>query len=259
VPIFNGVSILGMLNHACDILRREEVVSVMGYPSYVTSTIATDIPCRLDLGVPQQDGSDGAWSPEQRREFDQSGVLYVQPDCQILPGDRVLMTFGASPGRTYEVAGDPSYVYGKYNAHHREIRVKEVVSGPEQHRNDQLVLIMQKPCLTCGELTHNPSRCDECNCRRPDRPYRLSYRQRGYDGNWDRLSKRARKLQPWCNRCGAIDQLSLDHLPIAWARKAAGKSIRLSDCQVLCEPCQNQLGGSRPGSDRYKAWELSLQ
>lgn len=96
-----------------------------------------------------------------------------------------------------------------------------------------------RPCLTCGEPCAGP-RCDE-HTTDP----KLPAAQRGYDAAWTRLSKRARRLQPFCTDCGATEDLQADHTPEAWARKAAGKPLRLADVQVLCGPCNRAAGAAR--------------
>ncbi len=100
-----------------------------------------------------------------------------------------------------------------------------------------------RPCLECG-VPSEASRCPEhTRMRHRDR---TSARQRGYDGRHDRLSKRARKLQPWCTDCLPTEALTLHHTEEAWRRKAEGKSIRLRDVRVLCSPCNVDAGSSRP-------------
>lgn len=91
------------------------------------------------------------------------------------------------------------------------------------------------PCLTCGQPCTGP-RCTE---------HTVDATLRGYDASWKRLSKRARRLQPFCQTCGSTEDLQCDHTPEAWARKAAGKTIRLSDVQVLCGPCNRDAGAAR--------------
>lgn len=110
--------------------------------------------------------------------------------------------------------------------------------------------MIARPCLSCGELT-TASRCDDC---RPvaDRLSarvlpRTSPRTRGYDTAWDNLSARARRLQPFCILCGDPTDLTTDHLPEAWERKARGQTIRLCDVRVLCRGCNTAAGTSRPG------------
>lgn len=87
-----------------------------------------------------------------------------------------------------------------------------------------------RPCLDCGAPSAS-TRCPE---------------HRGYDSAWERLSKKARKLQPFCSDCGATENLQADHSPEAWARRAAGKPIRLKDVDVVCGPCNTARGQARP-------------
>lgn len=104
---------------------------------------------------------------------------------------------------------------------------------------------MLRPCLRCGE----PASGTYCPACRPPES-KPSARARGYDANWDKLSARARRLQPFCTDCGSTRDLQLDHTPDAWARKAAGKSIRLRDVAVCCADCNRARGAARGGSAR---------
>lgn len=99
-----------------------------------------------------------------------------------------------------------------------------------------------KPCLKCGEPTQD-TRCPEHTDQR-----RRSSRAAGYDWSWDKLSARARRIQPWCTDCGAEQDLTTDHLPQAWERKAKGLPIRLVDVEVTCMACNIARGPAR-GSD----------
>lgn len=104
-----------------------------------------------------------------------------------------------------------------------------------------------RPCLTCGSPCAGP-RCPEHTTTAKG-----TARQRGYDAAWDRLSKRARRLQPFCEVCGAVEDLQTDHTPEAWARKAAGKPVRLKDVRVLCGPCNRAAGAARGPQTRGQA------
>jgi len=117
---------------------------------------------------------------------------------------------------------------------------------------------LPRPCLDCGEPS-TESRCEEHGpvhdaTRARDR---ATPEERGYDAAWRRLSARARARQNFCTRCQSTDNLSTDHLPSAWWRKAKGLPLSLRDVQVLCATCQAELGSSRPGSRRYAEWEES--
>lgn len=96
-----------------------------------------------------------------------------------------------------------------------------------------------RPCLDCGTPAAGP-RCAEHTV-----DTKAPAAARGYDGAWTKLSKRARRLQPFCTDCGATDDLQADHTPEAWARKAAGKAIRTQDISVRCGPCNRAAGAAR--------------
>lgn len=101
-----------------------------------------------------------------------------------------------------------------------------------------------KPCIVCGEPS-TTTRCAEHTTRPVPIVERASARARGYTSTWDKLSKRARRLQPFCSDCGTTDNLSTDHSPEAWRRHDAGLPIRLQDVDVVCIPCNNRRGPAR--------------
>lgn len=84
---------------------------------------------------------------------------------------------------------------------------------------------MLRPCVGCGEPV-DTARCRACIRPRLARP---TTAQRGYGSRWQALSRRARKLQPWCTWCEATTDLTTDHL--SWPAHS------LSDVQVLCRSC----------------------
>lgn len=107
-----------------------------------------------------------------------------------------------------------------------------------------------RTCIECGEISE-AERCDEHRLKSRDRlngdGHALNAQARGYDAAWNRLSKRARRLQPFCSDCGATEDLQCDHTPQAWARHAVGKVIRIKDVDVVCGPCNRRRGAARPG------------
>lgn len=95
-----------------------------------------------------------------------------------------------------------------------------------------------RPCLDCGEPSPD-ARCSPC---------------RGYDAQHDKLSKRARRLQPWCSSCGATEDLQLDHGPQTWERRAEGKPLRLQDYRgVYCGDCNRANGPARPDTLQHNS------
>ena len=105
-------------------------------------------------------------------------------------------------------------------------------------------MTLKRPCLKCGEPTHG-SYCVE---HKPQ-PTK-SRRDRGYEGQWRKLSARARRIQPWCSDCGSVEDLTADHTPEAWAAHDAGKPITLDLIDVVCRACNARRGnvrGDAPG------------
>lgn len=109
-----------------------------------------------------------------------------------------------------------------------------------------------KTCVECGEPSVG-ARCDDHPWERR-RKQDQTAPERGYDTAWRKLSLRARRLQPWCSDCGTGEDLTGDHLPIAWERKAKGLPIRLKDIDVVCRACNNRRGAARgPGGRGQEA------
>lgn len=98
-----------------------------------------------------------------------------------------------------------------------------------------------RPCIECGTPTPGTYCAEHAPVQTVSRPSRAA----GYDGAWDRLSKRARKLSPFCEDCGTPDDLTCDHSAEAWRRKEAGKPIRLCDVAVVCRSCNARRGAAR--------------
>jgi 5-methylcytosine-specific restriction endonuclease McrA len=113
-------------------------------------------------------------------------------------------------------------------------------------------LVVGRPCLGCGQpVPGRFSRCPTCAApvtrratRRAD-ARRGKTAARGYDNQWRVLSEKARALQPFCSDCNGTEDLTVDHSPEAWARRARGLPIRLRDVDVLCRPCNARRGAAR--------------
>lgn len=111
---------------------------------------------------------------------------------------------------------------------------------------------MMKPCVNCGQLLEERSRCTDCATEQKKTQHRWTPKRRsrevGYTTEWDKLSRRARRMQPWCSDCGSPEDLTADHSLEAWQRYYAGLPIRLRDVDVVCRPCNIDRG--TPGGMR---------
>ena len=108
-------------------------------------------------------------------------------------------------------------------------------------------------CPSCGAVfTRDDGRaaaCPECQPNRhrpgPDDRLRGSATSRGYGKAWQRLSRRARRLQPYCTDCGSPDDLTADHSPEAWQAHEDGRPITLDMIDVVCRRCNGSRGAAR--------------
>ncbi|BCO47229.1 hypothetical protein MINTM002_29030 [Mycobacterium intracellulare] len=112
-------------------------------------------------------------------------------------------------------------------------------------------MALLKPCYVdgCGELSDQA----RCPAHRPRHPTK-GRKSRGYPAWWERLSRQARQLQPWCSTCqtpGSADNpLTVDHTPESWQRVQAGKRLTLHDFEsglltVQCLRHNIALGAAR--------------
>lgn len=113
--------------------------------------------------------------------------------------------------------------------------------SPPPRKEGGCMSALMKPCIVCGEISDRTY----CEDHRPKDSRPRPYRSAGYDSRWERLSLRARKLQPWCSNCGSTDDLTCDHSEEAWKRKEAGLPIRIVDVDVLCRSCNSKKGAAR--------------
>lgn len=101
-----------------------------------------------------------------------------------------------------------------------------------------------RPCLDCGLPSHE-SRCPEHTREeaREQQARRDARRDRSHvhtnNARWKNLSKRLRRLSPFCALCSAIDQLQVDHIVRVvdrpeWAYEEA-------NLRVLCRRCNSSL------------------
>ena len=107
---------------------------------------------------------------------------------------------------------------------------------------------LQSVCPECGSVFTRQDDSAYCTDCKPERDYATRTKtthERGYTERWNRLSRKARALQPFCSDCGTMDDLTADHTEQAWQRFDAGKLIRLRDIDVVCRSCNSARGKAR--------------
>lgn len=89
-----------------------------------------------------------------------------------------------------------------------------------------------KPCLSCGTLSP-ATRCEECGPRK---------HSAHNTWRWTRLSRRLRKLQPFCESCGTTEDLTVDHIvPL----EHGGAPYDLDNLRVICRSENSTKGTKR--------------
>lgn len=85
-------------------------------------------------------------------------------------------------------------------------------------------------CLDCQARTTG-TRCPPCQTRHQrERNQGAGYRR---TWSWQKLSKAARKAQPWCSVCGAVEDLVVDHVQ----NRSLTRGV-----MVLCRACNSRKG-----------------
>jgi 5-methylcytosine-specific restriction endonuclease McrA len=93
-----------------------------------------------------------------------------------------------------------------------------------------------RPCLDCGTPSDGP-RCPAHTTTTKQRPKGHIHTN---TTRWKNLSKRLRKLSPFCELCGAREQLSVDHiLPVSEAPELVFAEENL---RVGCLSCNGSRG-----------------
>lgn len=101
-----------------------------------------------------------------------------------------------------------------------------------------------RPCLDCGKLTRNGSRCEaHAQIKQQQRERARGTKvQRGYGPGWSRLSAATIKAQPYCSICltegSAANPLTADHI---LAVRDGGTSTT-GNLRTLCRRCNSAKG-----------------
>lgn len=100
---------------------------------------------------------------------------------------------------------------------------------------------MPRPCLVCGE----PSAESRCPDHRVHKTHTGRHAVHTNTTRWKKLSRKLRRMQPFCSTCGARDDLTVDHkVPLT---ERPDLAYDLANLDVLCRSCNSakdaHLGG----------------
>jgi len=90
------------------------------------------------------------------------------------------------------------------------------------------------PCLYCGVVSRG-STCRQCTAVIQSHDINRQIRNKQYDYKWQKLSRYARTIQPYCSRCGSSRDLTADHI----LSLADGGQNILENIMVLCRSCNS--------------------
>jgi 5-methylcytosine-specific restriction endonuclease McrA len=100
---------------------------------------------------------------------------------------------------------------------------------------------VNRPCISCGDVISSGSRCDDCKL-----PAKPRARPKGHHRNterWKQLSRRLRRLSPFCELCGATRLLEVDHvIPYEEALMLGIDEYNQHNLRVCCKSCNGRRG-----------------
>lgn len=106
-----------------------------------------------------------------------------------------------------------------------------------------------RPCIECGRVTEQ-SRCPDHQrptIRSKDTRRRKSKGQAAYDPVWRKLSTQARRASPFCIDCGAVDDLTADHII---PKSVAPELVHaIENVAVRCRTCNTRKGSEIATAD----------
>lgn len=105
---------------------------------------------------------------------------------------------------------------------------------------------MQRPCIGCGALIPSGSRCGQCRPKRPPTPGRKG--RTATDWRWRKLSQKLRGLSPFCEKCLATSDLTVDHIIPPTERPDL--IYEVLNLRVWCRSCNGSRGNRVSDQER---------
>jgi 5-methylcytosine-specific restriction enzyme A len=96
--------------------------------------------------------------------------------------------------------------------------------------------MVSRACVCGRVIPPEWKRCEFCADGRPNLRTATTS-QRGYGAAHQRRSRQARAAHPWCEECGATEDLTADHLTAI-----ANGGDPLGPLLVLCRSCNSRRG-----------------
>lgn len=116
------MSLRNLLRMRCDVQRVTDV-QIDGLVKQSWSVVESNQRCFLDLNFIRA-GKDPVWVPDSGTAQNRSGVLFIAPETQARPGDRIHMILG--PTGTFEISSAMDEAWTPKKLHHLECFVIEV-------------------------------------------------------------------------------------------------------------------------------------
>jgi len=118
------MSYRNLLKMRCRILEStQSQQDGMTYNSWTPILDGDSVRCFLDLGFIRA-GKDPVWTPDTKTAQNRSGVLFLPPNSEAVPGNRVQMVHG--PTGTFEIKSSLDEAWTPRKLHHLECYVEEI-------------------------------------------------------------------------------------------------------------------------------------
>ncbi|WP_099025622.1 HNH endonuclease [Mycolicibacterium palauense] len=114
---------------------------------------------------------------------------------------------------------------------------------------------MQRPCLGCGYLIDHGSRCNDCRPKRTVKPGTKG--RTATDWRWRKLSQKLRRLSPFCEKCLATTDLTVDHvIPPSERPDLTYDELNL---RVWCRSCNGSRSNRVTDQERQQVLDAIAQ